>query len=164
MRFALLSALGAIITTLATPSNTSAVVSLSSNSSDERRIPVEQARCYGDSLNKDWYLGSRNNLTEWSLHTKGVSPGRHHAEIYPETEMFGVTWYVCNCKYIHHQKVLAWELEDVQRILNEKCGEYQSGYVWSGKWSKGYSVVTNYWYIQRILNRERLCPIKCTFF
>ncbi|KAI1126753.1 hypothetical protein F5Y10DRAFT_266833 [Nemania abortiva] len=136
MRFALLSALGAIMTSHAKPLNTTAAISNSteSPSDGDLRIPVSESQCLGDTFPEDWWLGGKENMINWSLNNegddKGVMPGAHHAEMYPD-DRTGVTWYVCNCKLLQADHVPRWELDNVQRILEDECGKWASGQVYS---------------------------------
>ncbi|KAI0802168.1 hypothetical protein GGR55DRAFT_667218 [Xylaria sp. FL0064] len=133
-------------------------------------IPVKMMKCMGHNMTsrrQDW-LYAKENLTTWSL-KKGnyVSQRTYYAETWPCPNILGVTWYICNCKSFHADKVPQWELDEVQRLLGEKCGPWQSGWVWSQRWQKGYNVVPSEWYIPRNLYYEdrhrgqRLCPHNC---
>ncbi|KAI8944171.1 hypothetical protein F4801DRAFT_585703 [Xylaria longipes] len=163
----ILSALGAITTSSALPWNTTAAISNITGDvqpyktpSDHHQIPVAMTKCLGFTFSKQNYLGAKENMISWSEEKEGVYPGAYHAESYPDS-MFGVTWYLCNCKNIHVDKAPRWELDEVQRILEEKCGKWQSGWVWSKKWEKGYNVVPTDWFRYQLEDHKDICPPHC---
>ncbi|TGJ81873.1 hypothetical protein E0Z10_g6890 [Xylaria hypoxylon] len=170
MRLALLiSALSAIATSAAIPRNTTAAISNSTAESpphetpdSQRHIPVEMKKCMGHNLSEEYYLGAKENMVTWAYEKK-ITPTNLHAEHYPDNR-HGVTWYICNCKIIFADEVPAWELDEVQQILAAECGEWQSGWVWSKKWQKGYNVVPTDWYMDKVEKLENLCPPGCLPF
>ncbi|KAI1346438.1 hypothetical protein F5Y01DRAFT_321712 [Xylaria sp. FL0043] len=134
-------------------------------------IPVHMMRCMGHNMTsrrQDW-LYAKENLTAWSLIKDNyVSQRTYYGETWPCPNNLGVTWYICNCKSFHADKVPRWELDEVQRLLAEKCGPWQSGWVWSQRWQKGYNVVPSEWYLPRhdsmwykVKGPQRLCPHNC---
>ncbi|KAI1758307.1 hypothetical protein F4782DRAFT_477329 [Xylaria castorea] len=168
MRVALLlSALSAITTSSAMPWNTTATISTFTENfqpyetpSANRQIPVAMMKCMGDKFEKLNYLGAKNNMIDWSATGGAVMPGAYHSESFPDNR-FGVTWYICNCKYFHKDKAPRWELDEVQRLLEEKCGEWQSGWVWSKKWEKGFNVVPTDWLRYKLEDGKDICPPHC---
>ncbi|KAI0905789.1 hypothetical protein F4823DRAFT_632362 [Ustulina deusta] len=165
MRIAfLIGALGAITTSSALPWNTTAAISNFTGGIQpygHRGIPVNMKKCMGDTLSKKNYLTAKQLLVVWSEAGGYIHPGGVQAMSYPGTKN-AVTWYVCNCKLLHWDRVPEWELDDVQRILEEACGEWQSGWVWSKKWQKGFNVVPTEWYKNQIANDKRICPPHCS--
>ncbi|KAK5635326.1 hypothetical protein RRF57_011038 [Xylaria bambusicola] len=139
----------------------------------KKEIPVTSKKCMGDQLEKEYFLGAKESMITWSDLGGRVVPGFYYGKSCPEDigstaccqeDEKGVTWYVCNCKLIWQDPVPRWELDEVQSILNETCGEWQSGWVWSKKWEKGYNVVPKQWYKVRVKDHLQICPPGCSFW
>ncbi|RWA06503.1 hypothetical protein EKO27_g8605 [Xylaria grammica] len=127
---------------------------------ETRRVPVTMKKCMGDDLNKEYFLAAKENLVDWSEEGNALIASSYHAESYPDDRR-GVTWYICNCKWFARDTVPRWELDDVQRVLAEECGDWKSGWVWSKKWEKGYNVVPTEWFYDKRTSHLRLCPPLC---
>ncbi|KAI1809368.1 hypothetical protein GGS20DRAFT_572264 [Poronia punctata] len=122
-------------------------------------IPVSESHCMGHHLSAEYFKGAKEKMIRFSEKGHHVHSNSWHAERYPKNDK-GVTWYICNCKYFHPDKVPREELDDVERILAEKCGPNTSGKVWSQEWDKGYYVVPTKWWV----NHEhiiQICPAGC---
>ncbi|KAI1354499.1 hypothetical protein F5Y01DRAFT_273011 [Xylaria sp. FL0043] len=166
----LLSALSAITISYAAPWNmTTAISSSISNISPYEtldsppQIPVTMKRCTGHKLSEQNYLRAKEQMIEWSECRDGkIYPGSAHTESYPDKKS-GATWYVCNCKWLYADKVPRWELDYAQQILETECGKWQSGWVWSKKWDKGYNVVPTEWFKAHEVI-EQICPPHCFFW
>ncbi|KAF2967791.1 hypothetical protein GQX73_g5772 [Xylaria multiplex] len=129
-----------------------------------RRIPVAMIECMGHNLSEQDYLGAKEAMLTWAENSADhiVPPGNYEAFWYPNvTQGEGVTWYICNCKLVARDKIPRWEIDEVQETLEEKCGKWQSGWVWSKKWEKGYNVVPTSWFRTKYLHYDRVCPKRC---
>ncbi|KAF2963030.1 hypothetical protein GQX73_g10535 [Xylaria multiplex] len=163
-----LSVLGATTISSAVPQNasTDGLVAdygqYTKASSKPPHVPVEGTTCTGYALDKENFLSAKNNLIAWSDNGGRVKGKSFHAEMYPDYKS-GVTWYICNCKWFAKDKALKWEIDDVEKILAEKCGELQSGWVWSKKWQKRFSVMPTDWYMDALLHAGPLCPPRCIY-
>ncbi|KAI0426698.1 hypothetical protein F5Y09DRAFT_350990 [Xylaria sp. FL1042] len=147
----------------ATISNSTSDIPPYETSGSQPKIPVTMKKCMGHNLSEQNYLRAKENMVEWSERRNGkVYPGSAHAESYPDKKS-GVTWYVCNCKWLYADKVPRWELDYAQQILDIECGKWQSGWVWSKKWDKGYNVVPTKWYKAHEAI-EKICPPHCFFW
>ncbi|KAI0426857.1 hypothetical protein F5Y09DRAFT_345298 [Xylaria sp. FL1042] len=133
-------------------------------------IPVGLMKCMGHNMTarKDDWLTTKMNFTTWfGPKVNSVEPRGYESQTWPCHNGPGVTWYICNCKYFHADKGPLWELDEVERLLREKCGPWQSGWVWSGKWQKGYNIVPSEWFRPREHDMiyagkgDRICPPNC---
>ncbi|TRX95510.1 hypothetical protein FHL15_003468 [Xylaria flabelliformis] len=161
-----LSALSAITTSSPMPRNASVAIPAFKDNSQPvdsprgRHIPVAMMKCMGDKLDEMNYLTAKQNMFDWSDDGGYVKAGSMHFESYPNNYT-GVTWYICNCKWWNDDRVPRWELDSVQRILEAKCGEWQSGWVWSKRWDKGFNVVPTKWFRHNLEHGGRICPPHC---
>ncbi|KAI0971042.1 hypothetical protein F4678DRAFT_433536 [Xylaria arbuscula] len=127
------------------------------------KIPVATKKCLGHKLSKKNFLSGKEQMIAWSEHGGTVVPGGRHAESYPNATS-GVTWYNCNCKYFYFDSVPRSELDQVQKILEGECGKWQSGWVWSKEWEKGYNVVPTEWFRAALDSNQPVCPPACAFW
>ncbi|KAI0198520.1 hypothetical protein F4808DRAFT_462634 [Astrocystis sublimbata] len=126
-------------------------------------IPEATATCLTwKNLTQQNFLAAKARFVAWDHRGKTVSPGMWHAEIYPypDTED-GVAWYICNCKWVHPDHARQWELDQVQEMLEKKCGAWNSGTVLSEKWQKTYAIVPSPWFRKNSHYHENLCPDHC---
>ncbi|KAI1304373.1 hypothetical protein F5Y03DRAFT_358369 [Xylaria venustula] len=126
-------------------------------------IPVTMKKCMGHNLSKQNFLSAKEKMIAWSENRGKVVPGWYHAESYP-TPKSGVTWYNCNCKFFYADSVPRSELDQVQKILEAECGKWQSGWVWSKAWEKGYNVVPTEWFRATLDAKQPICPPSCFFW
>ncbi|KAI1423350.1 hypothetical protein F5Y12DRAFT_798579 [Xylaria sp. FL1777] len=155
-------------TTTAIPTPTGDIDTYKKKPGEHHQIPVTSTKCMGHNLTDQRvnYFHAKWKLIEWQDKPgHWVPPGLYHYESAPDNYT-GVTWYICNCKYFYPDKAPAWELDQVQQILDDQCGQFQSGWVWSKKWEKGYNVVPTEWFKPRlrIQRKKPICPRGCFFW
>jgi hypothetical protein len=125
-------------------------------------IPISAMKCMGHQLRREDIKGAKERMIKWYESGNKVRPTRYHAERHPpEDDWLGTTWYICNCKHFWWDPVPRAELDDVERILEEKCGPNQSGWIWSTRWQKGYNVVPTAWFEPRREVESHICPMNC---
>ncbi|KAH8163628.1 hypothetical protein CIB48_g4597 [Xylaria polymorpha] len=155
----LLGALSAIIvstamalndTTAAAPTFAVDIQAHHPKPSGPRKIPVTMMKCTNHILSEEDYLGAKEKMISWSANGGRVYPGSYQAKGFPD-DRSGATWYLCNCKGAWADKAPRWELDYVQQILEEKCGKWQSGWVWSKKWQKGFNIAPTDGFLDRQL-------------
>ncbi|KAI0533006.1 hypothetical protein GGR58DRAFT_506849 [Xylaria digitata] len=165
-----LSALSTITTSSAVPRNDSVDGSVvdyhqDTPSTNVHHVPITRTDCTGYPLDKEDYIAAKNNMVSWSNNGGKIRYKSYHKEMYPkDTINSGVTWYVCNCKWFYRDKVPQWEIDDVERALTKKCGELQSGSVWSKKWRKAFNVVPTAWFADAIVHEKPVCPSHCLLY
>ncbi|KAI2463618.1 hypothetical protein F4781DRAFT_416101 [Annulohypoxylon bovei var. microspora] len=119
-------------------------------------IPVSKVQCTHDDIEPRYVTKARLRLAKWGLRNK--IPPKCLKKAIVET----VVWYVCNCKYTYRDPVPLEELLDVEEILENECGTYRSGWVWSKKWDKMYEVQNVRW-IENMTTPYEYCPNHCAF-
>ena len=100
-------------------------------------IPVSMWGCTGKTLNGSDVKVALKEAVKWGKHWR-VMP--REVEWWDGDE---ATWWICNCKIFDSDPVVDNELWDVLDILEQECGtRYQSGWVWSKRWNKGFNLAT----------------------
>ncbi|KAI1304809.1 hypothetical protein F5Y03DRAFT_168891 [Xylaria venustula] len=171
----LLSALSAIMACAAMPwNNTMTALSTSPDDieTDKKepkkkpeppfQIPVGSRECRGHNLSalrQDWE-NAKEELVEWTTAPDHIILSRRYLAMSSPNNSKGVTWYVCNCKLYHADRVPQWEADAAQKLLADHCGAWMSGGIYSKKWKKGYYVVPTEWFLAHSL---QVCPSKCFF-
>ncbi|XXG94220.1 hypothetical protein Hte_000473 [Hypoxylon texense] len=97
-------------------------------------IPVTDVTCSGTQLDPDDFVEVRNKMIEWGLQYKLSSRCMKFLTVGEST------YFVCNCKWFHWDPLPREEIMEVERLLYDKCGPWQSGIVFSKKWKKAYEI------------------------
>ncbi|KAI1779565.1 hypothetical protein F4818DRAFT_144758 [Hypoxylon cercidicola] len=97
-------------------------------------IPVSEVTCSGRKLDPDDFIEAREKMAQWGRHH--ILPGRCMKYLFVNE----IIYFICNCKYWYSDRVPLEELMEVEALLYNKCGPWQSGIVFSKKWDKAYEI------------------------
>ncbi|KAI0966905.1 hypothetical protein F4678DRAFT_262088 [Xylaria arbuscula] len=123
-------------------------------------IPISTKECRGHNLTalrQDWE-NAKEELVQYTTGPDNVIYSRTYLAMSSPNNTMGVTWYICNCKLYHGDRVPQWEVDAAQKVLADTCGAWMSGEVYSRKWKKGYNVVPTEWFLA---HHVEICPFKC---
>ncbi|KAI4865143.1 hypothetical protein F4820DRAFT_309234 [Hypoxylon rubiginosum] len=121
-------------------------------------IPVTDVTCSGRQLDPDDFVEVRDQMAEWGR--TNILPGRCMKYLI----VGDVIYFICNCKEWHSDPIPLAELMEVERLLYDKCGPWQSGLVFSKKWDKAFEIQPkSLW--ETALKKEwpaqHVCPPSC---
>ncbi|KAJ3575260.1 hypothetical protein NPX13_g4091 [Xylaria arbuscula] len=115
-------------------------------------IPASKVGCWlpanASVLPIDWndVTEASNKFKEWGEHyrigggqVKGFDVG-HSANAVSKTGEAAI--WICNCKHMYYDPVVAAELDEAQRKLQQVCDDAYGGWIWSHKWQKSINTCT----------------------
>ncbi len=118
-------------------------------------IPYTEIRCTGTELDKEAITEAKEYAVRWGRHS--VVPQR--SVVWWNDHANTVSVWICNCKHVHNDPVRRDELDEAQDLIYAECGMYQSGWVWSKPWDKGF----NFEPMSERAGKRRgeICPPNC---
>ncbi|KAI2467799.1 hypothetical protein F4781DRAFT_433026 [Annulohypoxylon bovei var. microspora] len=118
-------------------------------------IPVSHAACSHWDVKDINVRGSIQNIVIWSNEGNTVGQKFLHWDV---DGMVGA--FVCNCKWNYRDSEPSSEMWEFYERLVTWCGQGRSGWMFSKKWEKGWSIATRD-YILFKEPKKFLCPTYC---
>ncbi|KAK9418893.1 hypothetical protein SUNI508_07665 [Seiridium unicorne] len=123
----------------------------------ESTLPVSEVGCHGNPISVTDAAAAKQKLVKWSDEGNRVEPHNMHGAFYTTA-----VWYTCNCKFFHSDAVPQEELDEAERLIEEKCGRGASGWVWSQDWDKTWTL--QQWVAVIGKAARDVCPPHCVYF